>query len=158
MKTEKEPSVERILFLDYVITKWKRIAIDSLIPLISPAFCKRCVCASLDVRYSLTHPKNIECQSKLNDDNGSMLVVISYLLTETRGKWHDFMLSFLKTRLTKPTILLLMEPTAWMIHSFKERYHAYIQKATWLDSSRDSKDLQCLDNRIGPAIMLVTTK
>ena len=157
MKTEKEPSVERILFMDYVMPQWKKIAIDSLIPLISKDV-KRCVCASLDVRYSLTHPKNSECQSKLNDDNGSMLVVISYLLTETRGKWHDFMLSFLKKRLTKPTMILMMEPTAWMLHVFLREYDAYIDRVTWLDSSRDSKDLQGLDNRMGPAILLVTTK
>ena len=55
-------------------------------------------------------------------------------------------------------MILMMEPTAWMLHVFLREYDAYIDRVTWLDSSRDSKDLQGLDNRMGPAILLVTTK
>jgi hypothetical protein len=53
---------------------------------------------------------------------------------------------------------LLSEPTAWQLHSFLEHYAEYIASHQWLDSSQDEPELQPLEARMGPAVVLVTIK
>jgi hypothetical protein len=47
----------------------------------------------------------------------------------------------------------LTEPTAWQLHIFRTRYHHVIDYV-WLDTSLYRPDLQELETRNGPAVLL----
>jgi hypothetical protein len=143
--------------MDYVMPQWKRLIVDALIPLVVPHYVLQIETASCDVRYPLSHTVNQSAlESLFFDDNNTPLdcIVVSYLLTETRHKWKDFFQDLLE-RLPTNALLLLSEPTAWQLHSFLRTFSHRIQKHQWLDSSRDTPELQGLENRMGPAVLLV---
>jgi hypothetical protein len=64
------------------------------------------------------------------------------------------------------TAFLLTDPTAWQLHAFRRRYEFSTLKErhsnkphrqfhfVWLDSSMDRPELQVLEGRIGPAILM----
>jgi hypothetical protein len=101
------------------------------------------------------------------------LVVVSYLLTETRQKWKSFFGHLLGLLKGTESLLLLTEPTAWQLHEFLRCFGGggsgigigigsseddrLLKAHVWLDSSRDLPHLQDLDKRNGPAILLVCT-
>jgi hypothetical protein len=159
--------VERLVLMDYVMPQWKRLVVDALIPLLTPHHVARVETASCDVRYSLTHDLNHDLHSTSTTSSSSTtvldnimdltsldLIVVSYLLTETRGQWEDFFHDLLE-RLPSGALLLLSEPTAWKLHTFLKVYDDRIQTYQWLDSSRDSPEMQGLEGRMGPAVVLV---
>jgi hypothetical protein len=149
--------VERLVLMDYVMPQWKRLVVDALIPLLTPDHVARVETASCDVRYSLTHDLNSTgtTSTGLDVDLTSLdLIVVSYLLTETRDQWEDFFHDLLE-RLPSGALLLLSEPTAWKLHTFLKLYDDRIQSYQWLDSSRDSPEMQGLEGRMGPAVVLV---
>ena len=108
------------------------------------------------------------------------LIVVSYLLTETRGTWKAFFEQLLGLLQGTESLLLLTEPTAWQLREFlkcfgqirsrkkinnnntttddiQTKEDLLIKAHVWLDSSRDLPHLQKLDSRNGPATLLVCT-
>ena len=149
--------LDRIVLMDYVMPKWKRLVIDSLVPLIAPHYVSQVSAHNVDVRFKLGQEMNETLAGSDVDFAGLDLVMVSYLLTETRGNWKDFFGDVMK-KLKSGALLLLSEPTAWQLHSFLQRYADYIASHQWLDSSQDDPELQPLEARMGPAVVLITVK
>jgi hypothetical protein len=112
------------------------------------------------------------------------LYIFSYILTETRGKWEEFLQDLVAS--AKPNALFYFaEPTPWQLHHLRnhvllvaqvqvlqpasmdsvvDRDHAAIATTTtttslldyiWVDSSMNqSADLQAMDGRLGPGALL----
>lgn len=157
-----------ILLMDFVIDQWKSVILNELIPNVSPRYVPTIKTELCDVRYSLkTNPVNAAAMKKLEpflrkssrcDVTRCPLVVVSYLLTETRHQWKAFFFDLLTELQGTQTLLLLIEPTAWQLHDFLKLFKDEFLKAyIWLDSSRDTPHLQSLEARLGPAILMGCT-
>jgi hypothetical protein len=80
------------------------------------------------------------------------MFVVSYLLSETRHKWFHFIDDIVK--MSAPgTLFLLTDPTAWQLHLLQNRCGDLVHWI-WLDSSMHHPELQLLENRIGPAVLM----
>ena len=145
--------LDRCILVDYVMNQWKSLVLDSLIPFISPEHVNHVETIQADVRYSFDGNMNTNF-SNLLDLSAIDLVVVSYLLTETRDKWQGFFHDLLQ-RMKPGTLFLLSEPTAWQLHSFMKQYQARIENFQWLDSSENFAQLQELEGRMGPAVVLI---
>lgn len=199
---DHRPALDRVVLVDYVMPQWKRLVIDSLVPLISPRCVGRISSHRADVRLPLLLRRHQQeeggggeeeeeeergasrwrndgeeeeedaaaARAKNDDTNegllvgknavdfgGLDLVMVSYLLTETRGNWKEFF-GGICDRLRSGTLVFLCEPTAWQLHSFLAHFSGSIASHLWLDSSRDEPELQLLDARMGPAVVLVEIK
>eukprot|EP00934_Nitzschia_sp_Nitz4_P003503 Nitzschia sp. Nitz4//scaffold15_size197535//131005//132354//NITZ4_001592-RA/size197535-processed-gene-0.25-mRNA-1//1//CDS//3329537757//3493//frame0 len=156
------PILDQILFMDYVMPQWNRLVLDSLVPLLSPEFVSSVQTSACDVRYSLEDPTNQDAKDCLEDAPPVDLIVVSYLLTETRGQWTAFFQSIM-TRLKgqpRPCLFLMSEPTAWQLHLFQSQFFGsttVVCDYQWLDSSRDDVSLQSLEGRMGPAVIMLST-
>lgn len=101
------------------------------------------------------------------------LFVFSYLLSENRDKWDAFCQDLI--HLARPNSLFFFsDPTAWQLHrllllfpsnpvcsskqdtSSRPSDHVNVVAVDWiwLDSSMDNPALQCLEGRVGPAVLL----
>lgn len=85
------------------------------------------------------------------------IVIVSYLLSETRDKWQIFMDDLINFHLRSNAIVLLSDPTAWQLHIFRQRYIQRID-FMWLDSSMLHPRLQSLEGRVGPAVLIGIVK
>jgi hypothetical protein len=57
-------------------------------------------------------------------------------------------------RRTDPgTLFIFSDPTAWQLHLFMER-SSYCMDFCWLDSSMYRPELQALEGRVGPAVLV----
>jgi hypothetical protein len=123
---------------------------------------------SQDVISLLTNAKSQESATASTVNERRLAVnmfVISYLLSETRGQWHH-LLDDVVQQSVPGTAFLLTDPTAWQLHAFRRRYEFSTLKErhsnkphrqfhfVWLDSSMDRPELQVLEGRIGPAILM----
>jgi hypothetical protein len=97
------------------------------------------------------------------------LVIVSYLFSETRNQWHNYFDDCVH-QCKVGTLFLLTDPTAWQLHIFRERYEYASNQDTskvvdakqrqrlmefiWLDSSMYRPELQELEGRNGPAVLL----
>ena len=90
------------------------------------------------------------------------LVVISFLLSETRGQWHMFF-DDLVDAAPEGTLFLLTDPTAWQLHLFRQRYEFFDRPHhpkrrrmhfCWLDSSMYRPELQVLSARLSSAVLM----
>ena len=88
------------------------------------------------------------------------LVVVSFLLSETRGQWHVFFDDLVDMSPTG-TLFLLTDPTAWQLHLFRQRYEFFDRlqprrrmEFCWLDSSMYRPELQVLPARLSSAVLL----
>lgn len=140
--------------MDYVMPHWKRLIIDPLTDIICPSFVTTVETAACDVRYSLQDERNMQALHGLASTATIDLVVVSYLLTETRDQWKEFFQDLLNS-MSKSCLLLLSEPTAWQLHSFTNLFADYVSEIQWLDSSQDFPELQPLEGRMGPAVLLL---
>ena len=70
------------------------------------------LCHQCDVTLPLSNPFNERAKITLSNTN---LIIISYLLTETRGKWNSFFMEMFDNAIPG-TLILLMEPTVWQHH------------------------------------------
>jgi hypothetical protein len=104
-----------------------------------------------------TNTNNTTTTTTTTTSSNRCLVVISYLLTETRGRWHDFFRDAFRI-LPPGTLMRLSEPVAWQLHQFLDMFQEYIDHHQWLDSSRDFPALQGLERRMGAAVVMVCTK
>jgi hypothetical protein len=147
------PIVDRVLLMDFVMPRWNRLVINHLDSIIRPALVSSMETAACDVRYSFHDERNsqaAECVTKHPID----LVVISYLLTETRDQWTDFFRDLLES-LTTSCLFLLSEPTAWQLHSFANHFADFVVEQEWVDSSQHMPELQPLEGRMGPAVLVL---
>lgn len=151
-----EAALDYIVLMDFVMPQWKSLVIDSLVPLLSPEHVTRIETSSADVRLPFKEGMNATFCTSL-DFSSVDFVVVSYLLTETRGKWVAFFRDIMEA-LKPGTLLLLSEPTAWQLHLFLKVYENHIASHQWLDSSQDSLELQALEGRMGPAVVMVCTR
>jgi hypothetical protein len=151
-----------ILLMDFVIDQWKSVVLNELIPILSPRYVTSIETEVCDVRFDLkTIPVNAAAMRKLEQflcKSSRRIVVVSYLLTETRHQWRAFFSDLLTDLQGTQTLLLLSEPTAWQLHDFIKLFKDdFLQAYIWLDSSRDTPHLQPLESRLGPAILMVCT-
>jgi hypothetical protein len=154
-----------IILMDYVMPQWKCLVVGSLLPLLSPLDVPRVDTASCDVRFAWIETFNQAARetvinwllSPAMKDDGCLFDCHLYLLTETRGKWMQFLKELLQ-ELPPKSLLLLSEPTAWQLHSFLQVFDEFIECHQWLDSSRDTPELQNLEGRMGPAVLMVCTR
>lgn len=157
-------NLERVVLMDYVMPQWKQL-IDPLMGVLIPGYVQQIETASCDIRFSMHDPSNHSALTELirgADDSSAIsskidMIVISYVLTETRGKWHAFMQDLVKM-LRPGTLLLISEPTAWQLHHLLELCCTHLDCHEWLDSSRWNPALQALEGRMGPAVLLARVK
>jgi hypothetical protein len=101
-------------------------------------------------------------QEQVDDNNDDKLLSIdlfitSYLLSETRGKWHDFYESlFQKAR--PGSLFLFTDPTAWQIHIWLSKHQHELEGHCWLDSSMNRPDLQVLEGRLESGVLFAMKK
>lgn len=166
-----------ILLMDFVLDAWKESVLNTLVPIISPEFVPfvRMVPCNVKEPLSSQQQPNGETSSSANQqalleltrssERDHRIIVVSYLLTETRGTWKAFFEHLLGLLQGTQSLLLLTEPTAWQLREFLKYFgqargsqnDLLVKAHVWLDSSRDLPHLQDLDSRNGPAILLVCT-
>jgi hypothetical protein len=117
---------------------------------------------SCDVRHSLPDQQTND-ENENWADSSDLIVVVSYLFSETRNAWYPFFDDYVAQCLIG-TLFLLTDPTAWQLHMFRERYEycnctvngkRRCMEFMWLDSSMYRPELQELEGRNGPAVLLV---
>jgi len=157
-KHEKEPLVDRVLFLDWTMDRWGEHFLEPLRDILqNQAFIRTAHLEICNVLQPLSGASNAKTRQLLVGDSQEDLChvdlfVTSYLLTETRDKWCAFYGDLVQ--IAKPgTLFLFAEPKAWQLHTFIEQTRASID-FVWLDSSMNSPILQALEGRVGPAVLL----
>lgn len=151
----ENPQLEHALLLDWAMNDWKLI-VDPLSGIVVPNNVQTVDISTCDVSKSLLDAEaNLQAKEKLLSDASSAnvdLFLISYLLTEIRGKWDGFLTELIK--MSKPdTLYYFAEPTPWQLHRVKELFGDVLD-FIWLDSSMDEPEMQPLDNRLGPGVLL----
>jgi hypothetical protein len=166
--------VDRVVFLDWTMDKWQLF----LQPLIDGILIPNHYTAAADFAFcdvlrpfssgsSNTVARNLLTLDNYLDHQGNSsssstegatvlldmdMFVTSYLLTETRGKWHAFYRDLVDMA-KSGTLFFFAEPKAWQLHSFMEQ-NATKMEFVWLDSSMNNPEMQSLERRLGPAILL----
>lgn len=168
-QTQHDPSpssrIDRLILMDFVMPQWNEMVVNDLIQILKQkCHIPTIETTSCDVCHSLTKSSinetassHILRQCTSSSEVRPLLVVVSYLLTETNGKWNDFFRDVMEL-LPSGSLLLLSEPVAWQLHIFLDSFSKYIDRYQWLDSSHNNPDLQKLDNRMGPACVILRTK
>ncbi|KAI2497808.1 hypothetical protein MHU86_16694 [Fragilaria crotonensis] len=163
----RDSHLNSMVLMDWAMDKWK-VLVNFLEPLLVPTLVDSIECMSGDI----TKPLNDDVNSPLQAHTSQMdLYVFSYILTETRGKWEQFVKDLISS--AKPNALFYFaEPTPWQLHHL--RNHVLLQtrpldSATataannstplldyiWVDSSMNqSAELQAMDGRLGPGTLL----
>ena len=161
--SRRRPVVDNIIFLDWTMHRWRSFLEPLVEELLKPTnVCGSAFMAHCDVLQHLSADCNAAARnllltpdSKIGDDFDGCntdLFVTSYLLTETRERWHAFYSDLV--RVAKPGALFLFaEPKAWQLHAFIHR-HVSNMEIVWLDSSSESTHMQAMEGRIGPAVLL----
>jgi hypothetical protein len=174
-QSKTTPILDYAVLMDYTVQHWDKI----LIPLVNvavPELVGDMLTSFCDARSSLTESNNAVAAQLLSrrgevdgTDNGISnhndndkdtnsqrlkvdLVVTSYLLSETRGQWHAFFDDLVR-RTDPGTIFIFSDPTAWQLHVFMER-NGHCMDFCWLDSSMHRPELQALEGRVGPAVLV----
>jgi len=162
--------VDEIILLDYVIGRWKDAVLERLEPVLMDKQVAKVTMGYCDIRRSLMSrqddPSETNDGAQISSDSNrdtndatwiashADLILISYVITETRGKWKNFFLEL--TQCVEPgTRILLSEPTAWQLHEFLNVCGEHLSSHEWLDSSQMHPELQPLEGRIGPAVLMV---
>jgi hypothetical protein len=176
--------VNHIVLLDWAMEQWKPITGITRELLLADAEFAGCVTmASCNVRLPmdandgprgvlpLLNQNNNTGGINTTDDGGcsSTIYLLSYLLSETRGEWTSFV-DDLIARSPSGTLFFISDPTAWQLHLFRKRYDSSSCSTgddpsppppptkgldiVWLDSSMDHPELQSLETRFGPAVLL----
>ena len=153
--------LRRAVLLDWAMPQWESI-VSPLKDLLVPNQIGRMDTGSCNVLKDISDAENASAlylmstwgEEPLTDDQGCSVdfFVISYLLSETRGKWHAFFVSLVDYAAPR-TIFLFTDPTAWQLHVLMERCKDSMD-FVWLDSSMNRPELQSLENRVGPTVLL----
>jgi hypothetical protein len=159
------PTLDYVVLLDWAMPQWERI-VQPLRSVMVPAVVGKMVTSSCDVRSSLLHADNatalqlLSQSSSADDDQDSHnnrqlevdIVITSYLLSETRDHWQAFFDDAVRLA-AESTIFIFTDPTAWQLHIFRES-NSDSMDFLWLDSSMKRLELQALEGRVGPAVLI----
>ena len=147
--------MDRIVFLDWTMDRWSYFLQPLQEILKANSFVKSVHLGFCDVLQSLSAESIAVTRQLLvtsADVSDIDIFATSYLLTETRGKWHAFYRDIIQ--IAKPGALFLFaEPKAWQLHTLMEQMKTTMH-FVWLDSSMHSPVLQALEGRVGPAVLL----
>lgn len=162
----KDDNIRDIYLLDYAIDEWKQAALDDLIPILMPDFVSKITCEGCDVTKP-SFSTNYDIIKKYVRDSDIFLT--SYLLTETRKQWHQFIIQLVDMAKVG-SLFYFAEPVPWQLHQLiqmatpKPASDANLDldcsplerlRFVWLDSSMHRSDFQKLDARCGgPAVLL----
>ena len=150
---DEKMALDRVLLLDWAMTEWKRTILDPLETILVPNCFQKWETASCDVRESLDRHENNPVAAERIQAAPIDLFITSYLLTETNGKWHDFYRDLFQKHARSGSLFLFADPTCWQIHLLLDEWKDAADFC-WLDSSRDRPELQSLEGRTGPAVLL----
>lgn len=150
-------SVRNIVALDSSMNEWEFIVKDVLVQITKNTSTNLFI-TNCDIRID---PAGNDTAAGTGLDQVvacgfNLLIVISYVLCETRGGWYAWM-DCLVERCAVRTMWLVLEPTAWQLHIFRTRYQ-HVMDFVWLDTSMYREDLQELETRNGPAVLLCRKK
>ena len=149
------PTLDRALLLDWAMEDWKLI-LGPLCDIMVPKYVQTVETSTCDISKSLSDTEDNRKAKELILHSESLsdvdLFLVSYLLTEVRGQWYTFMEELIQV--SKPnTQFYFADPTPWQLHLLRERFGGQLS-FIWLDSSMDHPELQPLDKRLGPAVLL----
>jgi len=152
---KNEPQLERAVLLDWAMDEWK-LMLEPLCDIVVPDYVQTVETMSCDISESLLE-SDCNRQAKellIGDDTYANvdLFLISYLLTEVRGQWHTFLKEMIQVSKSN-SLFYFAEPTPWQLHRLKELFGEQLD-FIWLDSSMDKPEMQPLDNRLGPGVLL----
>jgi SAM-dependent methyltransferase len=150
---ERQPcSLERILLFDFAIDDWIQV-LEPLIEVLGKEKPETKIhWGYCDVSHPFASVRYGDATLPMYRIEESDIFLISYLLTETRGQWELFFQQLIDC--AKPhSVFYFAEPTPWQLHGFKELFQDNVD-FIWLDSSMDHPNLQPLDGRVGPAVLL----
>jgi hypothetical protein len=151
LKATSSPNLERAVLMDWALEDWKAI-LEPLKDIIVPTYVSNVGMSSCDVAKSLLDSYVNQHAKQLIINQPMDLFLISYLLTEVRGKWLDFVKDMIE--ISRPnTLYYFAEPTPWQLHNLRNHFSHELD-FYWLDSSMDQPHLQPLDNRVGPGVLL----
>lgn len=147
--------LQEAIMLDWSISEWKESILEPLQAILDGSrYVKKMTTMFCDVTKNLKHESN-ECANSIISSRSETdqidIFLISYLLSETRGKWEDFFADII--HIIRPgSLLYFAEPTPWQLHRLIELF-SHSLTFVWVDSSRDYPDLQNCDKRTGPAVL-----
>ena len=156
----QKDALEEIVLLDFAIEDWKAAVLDDLTPILVPDYVSKITCESCDVTQSI---KSDTVEQYIRDSD---IFLTSYLLTETRNKWLEFIIELVD--LSKVgAMFYFAEPVPWQLHqlirmstssekSIDMDYSPLHQLSfAWIDSSILQPEFQKLQGRSGgPAVLL----
>ena len=160
---KEEDGIKEAFMLDYAISEWKGAVLDDLIPILEPEY--KVSCESCDVTKPIGNDSTIEQFVKDSD-----IFLTSYVLTETRNLWGQFIVRLVEVAKVG-ALLNFAEPVPWQLHRLirmaagpepflsdasPEINFSPLQRLrfVWIDTSMHFPDLQKLDGRSGPAVLL----
>ena len=159
----RKDQVKDVFLLDYAIGEWKDAILDNLLPILSPEYVANITCKACDVTHSLGDNEGIEECIKDAD-----IFLASYLLTETRNQWDQFLVEIV-SKAKSGALFYFSEPVPWQLHRLMRMSSVNSTsdvspgvdcsplqrlKFVWVDSSMFFPDMQRLDGRSGPAVLL----
>jgi hypothetical protein len=151
LKETNSPNLERAVLMDWALEDWT-VVVKPLEKIICPAYINTMDLSSCDVAESLLDSDFNRNAKQLLVNQPMDLFLISYLLTEVRGQWHDFVKDIID--ISSPnTLYYCAEPTPWQLHVLRKSFEDQLE-FMWIDSSMGQPHLQPLDNRVGPGVLL----
>lgn len=158
LKFHFEISLEKAYLLDWAVDQWSTL----LTPLKEKLrkFCCEINIDSCDITQSLFSQSNDQLLKFCNDSKDDVeIICLSYVLTEQREKWHEFLLELIE-KSSKNAIFYFAEPITWqlfcVISLLKEKIADRVGICfLWIDSSCFLKHLQKIEGRNGPAVLLI---
>ena len=152
--------LDRALLMDWSVDEWKGAVIDPLTDILeSKGLLSGIDTVFCDVTKDISDDGNKNAFDQLRGQDQCQhptvfdfdFYSVSYLLSETRGKWVSFFESVVKN--AKPgAMFYFAEPIPWQLHRFIGLFKKDLQ-FIWLDSSMDHPMLQDADRRAGPSAL-----
>ena len=157
-------SMERMIMIDWTIDKWDSVILTPLEAIMSEAniverkeedertledtqIFNKSFC---DVTKAYDDEIN-KCARILIDGSSCDIYLVSYLLSETNGKWESFFNGLVHSADLGSTFYFA-EPTPWQLHRLIDLYSSFLD-FIWIDSSMNEPSLQKLNGRLGPAVL-----
>lgn len=151
------------ILLDYAIKDWKDAVLNDLKSILSNSFGSEVVCEHCDV----TVPLQEQHQQLWPHLETTDIFLISYLLTETRDKWDEY-LAQLVEKAKQGAIFYFAEPLPWQLHRLIRMSSSSATDSVlsplkrlrfaWVDSSMNHPEMQELDGRAGTPALLLAIK
>ena len=137
------------VMLDWAMSDWQYTILNALHPLLVPSCYRQINYATCDVRLPWSDAAHKEVRQSVTGEN--LLLVTSYLLSETRTQWQVFYQELWDVS-APGTLFLFTDPTAWQMRQWLRSKDKCC--FNWLDSSMHYPALQELEKRVGPAALL----